>query len=221
MARRDFQRAQGLLERSLSIYRGIGPGIAYVLGDLAGLAACRGELGRAQALCEESVSLFRQHDEPRGLAAELGLLGRLTALQGDDAAAEWAYAECLRLSRSLANVDLVFVLEWVAELRGRIGLGSAQHEQLVSAARLFGAAAALRDRLGAAASRSWAIPMAPPHREAYEHQVTATRAALGIEAFETAWAEGRCLAVEQAVAEALLAMPPVADAEAAGSAPAL
>ncbi len=205
-ARQDYERAQALLERSLGVYREAlhaPAGVAYVLGDLAGLAACRGELGRAQALCEESVGLFREVDEPRGLAAELGLLGRLAALGGDDAAAEAAYSECLRLSRSLAKVDLVLILEWLAEVRARVAARHSRPDQLAQAARLCGAAAGLRDRLGAAAARSWAIPLAPPHHDAYAHQVAATRTALGNEVFETAWREGRAMTPEQAVADAL------------------
>jgi predicted ATPase len=205
-AQQDFQRAQALLERSLDIYREAlhdRAGVAYVLGDLAGLAACRGEFGRAQALCEDSVRLFREVDELRGLAAELGLLGRLAAWRGDEAAAAAAYAECLRLSQTLAKVDLVLILEWLAELCAREGQRPAQHEQLLVAVHLFGAAAALRDRLGGAASRSWAIPLAPPHHDEYAHQVAATRATLGDEAFDTTWQEGRAMTPDQAVAWAL------------------
>jgi predicted ATPase/transcriptional regulator with XRE-family HTH domain len=210
VARRDYERAQALLERSLNVYAevlDVGGGVAYVFGALAGLAACRGELEHARALCEDSVRRFRQLGEPRGLAGELGLLGRLAALQGDDAAAADAYSECLRLSQSLARVDLVFVLEEVAEVRARLAEHRAQPDQLERAARLFGAAAALRDRLGSAASRSWEIPLVPLNRERYEHQVAATRAMLGEEVFEVAWAEGRQLPVEQAIAEAHGAIP--------------
>jgi hypothetical protein len=98
-----------LLERSLGVYSELTharAGVAAVLGDLAGLAACRGELGRAQSQCEESVGIFREVDEPRGLAAELGLLGRLAAWQGDDADALAQVSrrrprpgQCLPLSR--------------------------------------------------------------------------------------------------------------------------
>jgi hypothetical protein len=111
-------------------------------------------------------------------------------------------------------VDLVFVLEWLAEVRARGAVRHARRDQLIAATRLFGAATALRDGLGAAASRSWAIPLAPPNRDAYERQLAATRVALGAQAFEVALAEGRRLAVEHAIAEALAA-PPVADRTAA------
>jgi hypothetical protein len=60
------------------------------------------------------------------------------------------------------------------------------------AARLFGAAEALREALGA--------PLPPVERAHYDRSVAATRAALGEEAFAAAWAEGRALSLEQAIA---------------------
>jgi predicted ATPase/transcriptional regulator with XRE-family HTH domain len=205
-ARGEYERAQALLERSMSLYADVasdGGGVAYVLGALAGLAACRGEQERARTLCEESVGRFRQQGSLRGLVAMLGLQGRLAMLQGDDAAAIAAYKECLRLNGALVKVDLVFVLDWLAEVRARVAARHALHAQLVGIARLFGAAAALRDRLGAAAARTWAIPLAPPHRDAYAEQVAATRTALGDKAFLTAWKEGCIMTPDRAVLDAL------------------
>ena len=80
------------------------------------------------------------------------------------------------------------------------------------AARLWGAAEALRDALG--------TPIFPIYRAEYEHAVTAARDTLGAQAFTAAWAEGGSLTPEQAVAvqgqvilsqpsqTALLAAPP-------------
>jgi hypothetical protein len=63
------------------------------------------------------------------------------------------------------------------------------------AARLLGAVQALRDAIGA--------PVPPEYRAAYERTAAAARAALGEEAFTAAWAAGRTLSWEQAVAYAL------------------
>jgi hypothetical protein len=119
-------------------------------------------------------------------------------LRGDDASAAAHYAECLSLSQSQAKVELVFALEGFAEVFAR----RASRNQLLRGARLFGAAAALRERLGAFASRTWLIPAAY-QSDAYAHEVAVTRAALGDEAFDTAWAEGRRRPVEAAIADAL------------------
>ena len=63
------------------------------------------------------------------------------------------------------------------------------------AARLLGAAAALREALG--------IPVPASEREDHDRAVAATRTALGETAFAAAWAAGRALPVEEAVNEAL------------------
>ena len=65
----------------------------------------------------------------------------------------------------------------------------------IEAARLFGAAAAWRTRLG------FVIP--PGEQERYEADVAAARALLPPYAFAAAWAAGQALTLEEAVAEAL------------------
>ena len=67
------------------------------------------------------------------------------------------------------------------------------------AARLFGAAEALRQAIGA--------PIHPPESALYESCIEAVRCRLGRQAFEAAWAEGRALSLEQAVAFALEELP--------------
>jgi len=62
------------------------------------------------------------------------------------------------------------------------------------AARLFGAAAALRNVIGA--------PLSPISRITYDRTVAATREALGKITFAAAWAAGQALPLEQAVVEA-------------------
>ena len=66
------------------------------------------------------------------------------------------------------------------------------------AARLFGAAEALRATLGA--------PVPLVERPGYEQAVTAVRQALGAEAFDAAWRAGQALPLDQVLVEAL-AMP--------------
>jgi hypothetical protein len=133
----------------------------------------------------------------------LGVLGRVAALQGDDDCAEAAYVECLALSHAAARADLALLLEGLAQV---VACRAARHPsggQLERAARLFGAAAALRATLGDAATRGWNFQLAPASRDAYERQVAVARAALGEEAFAAAWAEGEALLPEQAIARAV------------------
>jgi len=77
------------------------------------------------------------------------------------------------------------------------GLGSAAalDEEPERAGRLWGAAERLRQAIGC---RS-----APAARATYERAVAAARAQLGEEAFAAAWAEGRAMSLDQAIAYAL------------------
>ena len=63
------------------------------------------------------------------------------------------------------------------------------------AARLFGAAVALRETVGA--------PLAANERADQERYVALVRVALGDEAFTTAWEAGRGLSLDGAIVEAL------------------
>ncbi len=63
------------------------------------------------------------------------------------------------------------------------------------AARLWGAAEALREVIGS--------PRPPNEREEYERGLATVREALGEEVFSAAWAEGRAMSLEQAIEYAL------------------
>ena len=72
---------------------------------------------------------------------------------------------------------------------------AAGQRQPERAARLFGAAEGLREVMGA--------PLPPADRAGRDRSVAAVRSALGEEAFAAAWAEGRAMSLEAAVAFAL------------------
>ena len=83
-------------------------------------------------------------------------------------------------------------------LDGVAGVAAARG-QAERAARLHGAAAALREQLGAT--------VVPWEHPAHERDLAAVRAALEPEAFAAAWAAGAALPLEAAVAEALADRP--------------
>src|SRR5205085_9681097 len=99
---------------------------------------------------------------------------------------------CTLCQRSLALVlegdtkELIpAILEGLADIVARQG-------ERVWAARLWGAAEALRETIG--------TPLPPVERDTYERSVAAVRTQLGEKAFATAWAEGRAMTPEQAFA---------------------
>ena len=73
-------------------------------------------------------------------------------------------------------------------------------DQAARAARLAGAAGALREQLGA--------PVSPGDRSWYEPAIAHARAALGDAGFTAAQAEGRAMTLEQAIAYAFEAIGP-------------
>jgi predicted ATPase/transcriptional regulator with XRE-family HTH domain len=204
MAHEDHTAAQMLFDESLRLYQSLGDrgDVAYATGALAGLAAETGQLERARALCSDAVATFRQLGDNRGLAEELRLLGRIVAEAGADADAAAAFAECLRLRHVMPRVQQAFSLEGLALARGRMLAGGAHRAQLESMVCLLGAAHAVREQLDEAATRSWSVSMLRETHPEFAHQVSELRALLGDAAFETAFAAGRRLTIEEAVAQA-------------------
>jgi hypothetical protein len=109
--------------------------------------------------------------------------------QGDLAQAIACFVESLTLSWEESNLrDIAYCLEGLA------GVASAQARP-ERAARLFGAAAALRELIN--------HPLPPVSRSDYERDVAAARALIDEQFFEAAWAKGRALTLEQAIADGL------------------
>jgi hypothetical protein len=76
-----------------------------------------------------------------------------------------------------------------------LAAAAAEQAQRERAARLWGAAEALREAIGALLPTS--------ERPEYDRRVAVARSTLGEEAFATAWAEGAAMSLERAVEFAL------------------
>jgi non-specific serine/threonine protein kinase len=147
---------------------------------------------RAIGFCEEALRLCRAVGQRRGVVRALHGLAYLVYKLRDLPRALTSTQEILALDGEERR-PVYHYLEDIADVAGRLG-----HPGL--AARLYGAADAERARLG--------IPLESPYREEYERDLTISRNAMGTAAFEAAWAAGRALPREQAIAEALaLALP--------------
>jgi predicted ATPase len=187
----SYGRAAAWLEESLALTRQAGNkgGSALALITLGLVARAQGDYGRAQALSSEGLALTRQLGDRWGSAYALLSLGMLTRERGDYERATSLYAESLMLFQTLGEKGgLIGCLEGVAGVLGLQG-------QPARAARLLGAAAALRRALGA--------PLPPADRASHDRTVAAVRRALGEDAWATAWAAGQACTLEQAIATAL------------------
>jgi len=187
VSQQDHALAQQLAELSLAQFREQDNTLysAAPLSLLGLIHLERGELEVARALLEDSLAI----DKKFGTEAEdIHLaLGRLSILQGDMADAQRQYQESLAMlfEWNVAKENVAASLEGLAALEAGQGAPSV-------AARLWGAAAALREAIGA--------PIYPVYRASYEQAVAQIRAMLGEQAFRTAWAEGRSMTPEQALA---------------------
>jgi DNA-binding SARP family transcriptional activator len=143
---------------------------------------------------------MRALGDPWGLSLPLRHLGYVVLGQGDDARAALIIRESLALCRDLGE-------KWFTSmcLEDLAGIACRQGD-CERAVRLLGAAEALREAIGAA--------LRPLYRDGYERTVAMARAGLDAPAFAAAWAAGRAMTLDQAVAYALeeaVAAPPEAE----------
>ena len=187
----DYAAARSLAHESLTILRELGHkrGAADVLGHLGKLASLLCEHDSARSLHQESLEISRELGDRPGTAASLNSLGNISRDQGDYASARSLYERSLDITRELGDRQgIAYCLESFASL-------SVGDDNRVLAVRLWGAAERLREEIGS--------PLAPAEQEEHERAVPAARQALGEEAFDAAWAEGRAMTMEQAIACAL------------------
>jgi predicted ATPase/transcriptional regulator with XRE-family HTH domain len=187
----DFDRAEAMYGEALQLFRALDDRthIGYMLNNLGVIAYLQGDYARAAALHEEALALRRELGQPDGVAYTLGNLGEIAYAQGDYARAAALQAECLTMRREQSNkVAPAKCFENFALIA--VATGEAER-----AACLFGAAEALRDRLGA--------PMPPSDRPIYERGVADVRARLDEHTFAAAWETGRIMPVNEAIDYAL------------------
>jgi predicted ATPase/DNA-binding SARP family transcriptional activator/class 3 adenylate cyclase/Tfp pilus assembly protein PilF len=78
---------------------------AKALNGAGILATKKGDDQAARQLCEESLKLFRELNDPHGIAAALGSLGMIASHQGDKETAQALYQESLELQRALGSQE--------------------------------------------------------------------------------------------------------------------
>jgi len=192
----NLDRATQLFEEALAASRDVGEraGLAWALGNLGRLARMRGDDPRADRLFDECLRLSREIGDQWGAAWTLGNLGRAALDRGEHQRASALFEESLILCRGLASRDRrsAYMVHYLGVVAGELG-----HPE--RAARLFGAAEALRDTTGRTLS--------PADRAEHQRHVDAVRGALGTEQFDAAWADGQAMPFERAVEYALSAPP--------------
>ena len=184
----DFERAKELFEESISIRRDLGDesGTTSALSNLGLVAMVDNDFERAKELFEEALEIDRRHGNEWGIAVGLGNLSAPVLDLGDVTRAEGLVREAVPILRRLGERDaLAECLE-----RGA-GIASAR-AQWTRAARLAGAAAALRERIGS--------PLIESDRPKLDAYLAPSRSALGEHEFDAVAKEGRRLDDHEAIA---------------------
>jgi predicted ATPase/class 3 adenylate cyclase len=189
--RGDYPTAQTLLEQSVTMGRESGHFqiTAWALTHQAAVTDAEGNYLVAKALLDKALETWYELELEFNLAYARHVQGRVAQHEGDWDMARACYGESLAIWRDLGNGRFVAEL-----LEGFAQVVQAQR-QPERAARLFGAAAALRE------AGRW--PQPPAHRADYELAAAATRSVIGEEGFAAAWSEGQAMTLEEAVAYAL------------------
>jgi tetratricopeptide (TPR) repeat protein len=189
----DYAAARAFYEESLAIKRESGDkiGIATSLANLGETARYQGDYLQAKMLFEESLTLCRNQDDKRLLPGLLHSLGEIAREQGDDERATAFYVESLRICREKGEKrNLPFCLEGLA--------AAAMRKQPARAARLFGAAAKLRETMN--------FPLPPVLQSDYESTIADVRSALDDETFAAESRAGQTIPLEQMIGYSLEAL---------------
>ena len=191
----EHTRAQALQEEALALRRAAGDRwrIGASLINLGLVALNQNDLVTARAHFEEALGLLRQVGDPQLLANCLGNLAYTLGELGERAQARTLYRECLRLHRSLSDRwMLAYLFEDFAALEGADG-------EMVRALRLVGAAAALREAIGA--------PRNPAEAARIDSLLAAAGQTLDTATQHETLTLGRSLSLEHAISYALEELP--------------
>jgi non-specific serine/threonine protein kinase len=187
----DPVSAKKYYEQSLALCRSLDDikGISIALGHLAIFAFLQSDYEQAAILCQETLAIGRERASNRTMAIALTTLGFVSWGMGELEHAETQFAEALASQAELTDKR---VAQYSFIGIALVALGSNHPSR---AARLFGAADSLREKLG--------TPLPPSQRNRYDLLVESIRAQLNASTFEKAWAEGRAMTLEQGIEFAL------------------
>lgn len=181
-------QAIALHEENLALRRARGDehGTIQPLSALALIALNQGDHRHARVLLDETLVLLERYDDPWSRAMTLTLLGQVEIAADEPAAAA---ARCAAGAHLFQRIGNPLYLPWCLE--GLAALAAGRCDWVLTA-RLCGACDALR-------TGATALPAVPAR---YACTVADCRAALGEDAFATAYDAGRALSPQQALAEA-------------------
>lgn len=188
----DYDRARSLYAECLSIFRGLGDrtGVAWSLNYQGDVARDQGDSAAARTLYEQGLAIFRELGDRWGIAGTLADLGSLAREQRNYPTAHSLYRESIKIFQELEHK------RGIARLLECFACSAAAQSHAERSLRLAGAAAALRQNIGA--------PLTPAEQVKLEASLDPARHAMTNTAGATAWLEGWAMPVEKAVEEVLM-----------------
>jgi predicted ATPase/class 3 adenylate cyclase len=187
----DPKTMRAYSEEGLQLLREAGARWAAAMTSFgAGLfAAWQGNHAEAHSWFEACLPLFTELRDTHRVTMVHSELAHLERRQGHFSQAKALYRETLLAWHRMGHRAAI-----AHEMECLAIIAKAQEED-EGAARLFGAAEALRETIN--------IPMTPFERMEYEREVSDLRANMDEAAFVKAWTEGRAMTMEQAIVFAL------------------
>ncbi len=188
--------ARALLEEGLATYRELGDKVRAGRAQLflALTLHYRGETVAPYALLQESLAVLRAVGEKPDVVDALEALGRVAAARGDLAAARAYFREALASARELHDRPRL------SQLLECFAVVAVRDEQLAFAARLWGAAEAVR--------RSAGVALAGIHRRQHERDVALAAARCDAALWAASWEGGGKVALDDLIAEMLSGAQP-------------
>lgn len=227
----DYERARDLVQQFLSDMGQRGHDEALCLHLLGEIESALGNIEKAAIYYEEALAIGRKLGWKRAVAGALDGLGKVAFDRGDYVRARAFYDEALQITDELGQRSefaialTINLAELAADERKfdearRLCISSLRNSQEVGdkesvaaalrifawlyfasaaqaevATQLLGAVECIRESLG--------IALPPRQRARHERRIAAIRDALDEEVFTAAWARGKAMSIEEAVAYAL------------------
>jgi len=188
----DYPRARSLYAECLSIFRALGDrtGVAWSLNYQGDVARDQGDSPAARTLYEQGLAIFQELGDRWGIAGTLADLGSLAREQRNCPTAHSLYRESLKIFQELEHK------RGIARLLECFACSAAAQLEAERSLRLAGAAAALRQSIGA--------PLTPAEQAKLESTLDPARQVLTNTAGTTAWLEGWAMPLEKAIEEVLM-----------------
>jgi tetratricopeptide (TPR) repeat protein len=187
----DYDHANALYAECLSMFRGLGDrtGVAWTLNYQGDVARDQGSRAAARRLYEQGLAIFRELGDRWGIAGALADLGSLAMEEHDYRVANSLYRESMKIYEELEHK------RGIARLLESFACSAGAEDHAERCLRLAGAAAALRQNIGA--------PLAPMEQTKLKTFLDHARQAVSDAAGTTAWLEGWALPVDEAIREVL------------------